>query len=64
MQPVGAGDPGTGRAVPIAGTGIRISVPAGDVARRDDLSGATELLVVHVDTVIDNGDGGAFALAQ
>ena len=64
VQSVGAGNPGTGRAVPIAGAGIRIGVSAGDVARRDDLSGTHELLVIHVDTVIDYGDGGAIALAQ
>ena len=48
----------------IAGARVRIRVSAGDVPGRDDFSGTRKLLVIHIDTVIDNGNSGAVALTQ
>ncbi len=48
----------------IARTRPRISLPPRDVAWCDDLSRSRELLVFGVDTIVDNGDGGAFALTR
>ena len=64
MRSISAGDSGASRAVAVAAAGPRIIASAGYIARRDNLARTGKLLVIHIDTVIDDCNRSAFTLTR